>query len=67
MIIIPKNVKERTSDLLLKDAIKYCELEKATEIYNIATLGDTQYRIMYYVGEGDNRKMKAVILNIPYE
>jgi hypothetical protein len=67
MIIIPKNVKEKNPEFILNDAIRYCEKENASEIYNIAGLGDKKYRIMYYVGEGTGRKMKAVILNIPYE
>jgi hypothetical protein len=67
MIIIPKNVNASVSDFLLQDAIKYCETDNASEIYNIAGLGENEYRIMYYIGELPNRKMKAIIRKIPFQ
>ena len=67
MIIVPRNVKERTSAKLLKASIAYCEQEGASEIYNVAELGEKDFRIMYYMGEEPHRKMKAVLLKIPFE
>lgn len=61
-MIIPKNVLQRTDKILLEQAIKYCKTINAYEIYNVADLGDGDYRIMYYMESDTNRKMKAVLL-----
>lgn len=61
-MIIPKNVIQNTNKLLLEQAIKYCNTINACEIYNVADLGDGDYRIMYYMESDANRKMKAVLL-----
>ncbi len=61
-MIISKQAKE-IGERLLKKSIKYCEDIKATEIHNIAYLGAGDFRIMYYTGEGTERKMEAVILS----
>lgn len=68
-MIIPKNVQERFDKVLLKEAIKYCESVNATEIYNVAYIGDGDYRIMYYTGtsETKNRKMSVVLLRVPHQ
>ena len=66
MLIIPKNVREKTHPVLLEAAIKYCEIENATEIYNVTYLGEGDYRIMYYKGESSKDKMVAVILKTPF-
>lgn len=64
-MIIPRNVKQCTIESLLEDAVKYCEMDNATEIHNISNLGAGDYRIMYYVGELPNRTMKAIIRKLP--
>lgn len=61
-MIIPKNVKENTHSRLLEESIKYCETVGASELYNVAYLGDGDYRIMYFMGELPKRKMSAVLL-----
>ena len=50
---------------LCEHAREYCKNIGASGIYNICYLGEGDYRIMYYVGEGEKRKMCAVILKMP--
>ena len=64
-MIIPNKVRNNTNYLILLDAVAYCKNVNATEIYNIAGLGEGDYRIMYYVGEEPARKMQVVILKVP--
>jgi len=55
------------SKILASDARKYCESVNGEEIYNVAGMGEGEYRIMYWVTEDGKRYMKAVILPIPTE
>jgi len=59
--------EKRVPAILAKAARDYCESIGAIEIYNIATLCDRDYRIMYYIMEGEKRVMRAVILQTPEE
>jgi hypothetical protein len=60
--------EKKVDPILVKSAREYCETIGSDEIYNIAYLGERDYRIMYYDKELDskgNRKMKAVLLKVP--
>ena len=59
---------EKLVDKSLATAARnYCESVNGEEIYNIAGLGEGEYRIMYWITEEGKRHMKAVILPIPTE
>ena len=63
--MIPIENEKNLPKYLVDHARKYCETINAIEIYNIATLGDGDYRIMYWIMDGEKRKMEAVILRLP--
>jgi len=63
--MIPIENEKNIPKYLANHARKFCETINAIEIYNIADLGDGDYRIMYWVMNGDKRKMEAIILKMP--
>jgi len=65
--MIPVEGEKNVHAYLVKHAREYCEKINAIEIYNIACLGDGDYRIMYWIMVGDKRKMQAVILPLPQQ
>lgn len=63
--MIPVENEKNLPKHLVNHARKFCETVNATEIYNLAALGDGDYRIMYWIMDGEKRKMEAVILRLP--
>lgn len=63
--MIPIENEKNLPKYLVDHARKYCETIGAIEIHNIAGLGDGDYRIMYWIMDGDKRKMEAIILKVP--
>ena len=63
--MIPVENEKNLPKYLVKHAREFCATINAIEIYNIATLGDSDYRIMYWIMDGEKRKMEAVILRLP--
>jgi hypothetical protein len=51
--------------ILAKHARDFCEKIGAIDIYNIAYLGDGDYRIMYHIDKDGKIKMEAIILKTP--
>jgi len=65
--MIPVEDEKHLPPHLVKHARMYCETVGGIEIRNIACLGEGDYRIMYWVADGDKRKMEAVILKLPHQ
>lgn len=65
--MIKVNGEKNLPKFLVNDARRYCELVGSDEIHNIATLGEGEYRIMYYIVENEKRVMRAIILKMPTE
>jgi hypothetical protein len=64
--MIPIEGEKNLPKYLCDHARQYCEKVGAIEIYNLACLGDGDYRIMYWIPIGEEkRKMEAVILKVP--
>lgn len=63
--MIPVEGEKYLPKYLVKHARDFCETINATEIYNIAGLGDGDYRIMYWITVDGKRKMEAKILKVP--
>ena len=63
--MIPVEGEKHLPKYLVKHARDYCETVGAIEIHNIACLGEGDYRIMYWIVEGEKRKMEAIILRLP--
>ena len=65
--MIPIENEKKIPPFLAAAARKYCESIGANEIYNVAILGEGDYRIMYYIQVDGKQKMKAQILRMPSE
>jgi hypothetical protein len=63
--MIPVENEKNLPKYLIKHAREFCATINAIEIYNIAILGEGDYRIMYWIMDGDKRKMEAIILKMP--
>lgn len=63
--MIPIEGERMIPAYLAKHAREYCEAVGAIEINNISCLGDGDYRVMYWIPDGEKRKMTAKILKIP--
>jgi hypothetical protein len=65
--MIPVEGEKHLPKYLVKHARDFCESINAIEIHNIAGLGEGDYRIMYWIMEGEKRKMEAIILRVPHQ
>lgn len=64
-LLIPIRAERNVPKHLAAHAREFCGKIGAVEIANIAVLGDGDYRAMYFIQEGEKRKMLAAILKVP--